>query len=74
MTDTVILRMASNRSLSSILSDLPPETIMTAHPLDTEFSEGMKTIYDAIHPEVEEDYVPSHLTPFVRRSFSRVRQ
>ena len=61
----------SSRSLTSVLSDLP-DAVGPHHVQDTDFSEGMKTIYDALHPDVDEDAPPSHCIPYRTKNFRRL--
>ena len=52
-----------------MLSDLPD-----ARPQDTDFMEGMKAIYDALHPDVEEETIPTHLYPYRGGGFLSLRR
>jgi hypothetical protein len=63
----------SSRSLTSVLSDLP-DALGPHHPQDTDFSEGMKTIYDALHPDDddEDDARHTHLIPYRSKSLRRL--
>jgi len=50
------------RSLTSVLSDLPDGANLIQQ--DTAFDEGMKIIYDALHPGFEEESSPTKLYPY----------
>ena len=55
-----------NRSLSSVLSDLPDAA--ASRPPEMDFTEGMKNIYDALHSE-EDETVPTLMLPYRGRRF-----
>lgn len=59
-----------SRSLASILSDLPDA--MNSSVAETDFTEGMKAIYNALHSDFEETE-PEETTPaaFVYPPFRR---
>ena len=61
----------SSRLLTSVLLDLL-DAVGLHHMQDTEFSEGMKTIYDALHPDVDEDAPPLHCIPYRTKNFRRL--
>jgi hypothetical protein len=44
---------------------------MIGHQSDTDFTEGMQAIYDALHPDVEDEKIPTHMYPFRGASFRR---
>ena len=61
----------NDRSLSSSMSDLPSPANSPDCSCGMDFGEGMKDIYDALHPDVDEETVPTHLYPvgFLAKGF-----
>jgi hypothetical protein len=47
-----------------VLSDLPDAINATTVRQETDFMEGMKAIYDALHPDLEEETIPTYLYPY----------
>jgi hypothetical protein len=69
----VSIFLPSNRSLNTVLSDLPDADVRARHQIPTDFTEGMEMIYDALHPYVDDDeiIVPSLSSPmYIRNSNS----
>lgn len=60
----------NNRSLTSVLSDLPDASNGCYH--ETDFMEGMKAIFDAMHPDVDEETIPTYLIPRAKMTTIRL--
>jgi hypothetical protein len=46
---------------------------MSDRQQETDFMEGMKNIYDALHPDLEEESIPTHLIPYRGGAFGMRR-
>lgn len=59
-----------------MLSDLPDAINATSVRQETDFMEGMKAIHDALHPDLEEETIPTYLYPYRGSSafFSKYQQ
>lgn len=57
------------RSLSSVLSDLP-DAIPSRHIAETsDFMEGIKLIYDALHRDGDEEVISTCMLPYRGNAF-----
>ena len=63
----------SVRSFTSELSDLNDAIANAGAPAESDFGEGMKAVYDAVHPGLtapgNDDQIPTHLYPYRAGSF-----